>query len=62
MEIDNYIEDKKIEAEIDDEVFDYEKARMRGLKVAYRKLDQNLMSFERFVEIYKRLLKELLNI
>lgn len=54
VEIDNYIEDKKIEAEIDDEAFDYKKAEMRGLKVAYRKLDQNLMSFERFSDIYKK--------
>ncbi|MGO1653086.1 DrmB family protein [Senegalia sp. (in: firmicutes)] len=54
VEIDNYIEDKKIEAEIDDEAFDYKKAEMRGLKVAYRKLDQNLISFERFIDIYKK--------
>ena len=55
VEIDDYIEDKKIEAELDDEVFDYAKAQMRGLKVAYRKLEENLMTFEKFIEIYKKI-------
>ena len=55
VEVDNYIDNKKSEAEITGEEFDQASAEKIGLKIAYKKINPELMSFDRFEEIYKKI-------
>lgn len=55
VEVDNYIDNKKSEAEITGEEFDQVSAENIGLKIAYKKINPELMSFDRFEEIYKKI-------
>ncbi len=54
VEVDIYIENKKSEAEVLDEEFNLELAEKIGLKIAYKEIDPNLMTFDKFVEIYQK--------
>lgn len=45
---------KKSEAEVLDEEFNLELAEKIGLKIAYKEIDPNLMTFDKFVEIYQK--------
>jgi hypothetical protein len=55
IDIDSIVKSRKEEAEIFKEEFDYKETLRRAMVVEYNKVDNDLLTFERFKEIYEKI-------